>query len=82
MKPSISQAQFTQSVEVSWADRWQVYHRLQELGISCWCDTNQALTVEITNPTAAVQLWSVMRQLSAVRQDLVWTLERCWRNSH
>ncbi len=81
LKPSISQPQEKQIVEVSWADRWQVYQRLQELDILCWCETNQPLTVEISNPTVAVQLWSVMRQFTAVRQDLIWTLEQCWRNS-
>ena len=81
LKPSISQPQTKQIVEVNWAERWQVYQRLQELDILCWCETNQPLTVEISNPTVAVQLWSVMRQFTAVRQDLIWTLEQCWRNS-
>ena len=82
MKPSIFQPQARQIVKVDWADRWQAYQRLQELDIPCWCSTNQPLTVEINNPTAAVQLWSVMRQMTAVRQDLISTLEECWRNSY
>jgi len=78
---SISQPQVKQIVEVNWADRWQVYQRLQELDVPCWCGTNQPLTIEISNPTVAVQLWSVMRQLTAERQHLIQTLEQCWRNS-
>ncbi|MBR8835982.1 MAG: hypothetical protein DSM106950_18660 [Stigonema ocellatum SAG 48.90 = DSM 106950] len=82
MKSSISQLQAKQIVEVNWADRWQVYQRLQQLDIPCWCATNQPLTAEISNPTAALQLWSVMRQFTAVRQDLICTLKQCWRNSY
>jgi len=43
-------------IEVNWADRWQVYQRLQELAIPCWCATDQPLRVEITDVAAAVQL--------------------------
>ena len=66
-------------VEVNWADRWQVYHRLQALAIPCWCATDQPLRVDITHVAAAVQLWSVMKQLTAPRQELVRELERCWK---
>jgi hypothetical protein len=66
-------------VGVSWADRWQVYQRLQELGIPCWCEANQPLTAEINNPTAAIQLWSVMQRFTLTRQELIWTLEHSWR---
>lgn len=82
LKPSISQPQAKHIVEVSWADRWLVYQRLQELDIPCWCETNQPLTVEISNVTVAVQLWSVMRQFTAGRQDLIWTLKQCLRQNH
>ncbi|ARV61481.1 hypothetical protein BZZ01_25155 [Nostocales cyanobacterium HT-58-2] len=79
MKPSILQSQVKYIVEVNWADRWQIYRRLQELDIPCRCETNQPLTVEINNPIAAIQLWSVVRQFTAPRQDLIWTLKKCWR---
>jgi len=69
-------------VEVHWADRWQVYQRLQELNISCWCETNQPLKVEIGSPIAAVQLWSVMWRFTASRQDLIWSLENCWQSRY
>lgn len=82
MKSFSSETEIKQAVEVNWADRWQVYQRLQELDIPCWCETNQPLRVEISNPTAAVQLWSVMRQFSASRQDLIWCLEHNWQSRY
>ncbi|WP_243902422.1 Asr1405/Asl0597 family protein [Aetokthonos hydrillicola] len=81
MNTSFPQAQVQQIVEVNWADRWQVYQRLQELDIRCSCGSNQPLTVEISNSTVAIQLWSVLRQLTTPRQDLIRNLEQCWRNS-
>lgn len=79
MKPFNQESEVKDVVEVNWAERWQVYLRLQELEIPCWCATNQPLQVHIADATAAVQLWSVIRQLTAPRQDLVCTLERCWQ---
>ncbi|MGD1913859.1 MAG: Asr1405/Asl0597 family protein [Rivularia sp. (in: cyanobacteria)] len=78
MKSFDLQSQTKHVVEVSWADRWQVYRRLKELQIPCWCSTNEPLTVEIAHTTAAIQLWSVMRQLNASRQDLIITLKECF----
>jgi len=49
---------------------------LQELDIPCSCATNQPLRVHIADVAAAVQLWSVTKQLTAPRQDLVSALER------
>ena len=66
-------------IDISWADRWQVYQRLQELDIICVCETNQPLMVEIHNSTAAIQIWSVIQQFTASRQDLIGNLENCWR---
>jgi hypothetical protein len=77
-----SETQIRHIVEVNWADRWQVYQRLQELDIPCWCEVDQPLKVAVDNLTAAVQLWSVMRQFTASRQDLIVTLEYCWRSRH
>ncbi len=78
LEPLLSQTQSKHVVQVNWADRWQVYQRLQELGIQCWCETNQPLTVEIMTTLAAIQLWSVMQQFSASRQDLIRNLEFSW----
>ncbi|MBD2354113.1 hypothetical protein H6G41_05660 [Tolypothrix sp. FACHB-123] len=82
MKPSSSEVESKHVLEVNWVDRWQVYQRLQELDIPCWCEPNQPLKVEISNSLAAVQLWSLMRQFTLKRQDLVWSLEKCWQSRY
>ena len=84
MKPLSSEIEknFVVGVGVNWADRWQVYKRLQELDIPCWCEANQPLRVEIKNPLAVVQLWSVMQQLTASRQELICNLEHCWKSRY
>jgi hypothetical protein len=73
--------QNTQIVQVNWSDRWQVYQRLQELEIPCWCASNQPLRVQIENFVAAAQFRSVLMQLSAPRQELSQWLEHCWKLS-
>ncbi|MDB9476718.1 Asr1405/Asl0597 family protein [Dolichospermum circinale] len=79
MKSSSSETDKKHVIDIDWADRWQVYQRLQELDIICICETNQPLIVEINNPTAAIQLWSVIQQFSASRQDLIKNIENSWR---
>ncbi|MEA5564027.1 MULTISPECIES: Asr1405/Asl0597 family protein [unclassified Anabaena] len=76
MKSFLSQIEQTYVVEVNWLDRWQIYQRLQELDIPCWCEASQPLKVKISSPVAAIQLWSVIRQFTASRQDLISTLKR------
>jgi hypothetical protein len=68
-----------QTITIDRCDRWQAYHRLQELQISCVCLEDGRLQVEITTPNAAIQLWSVMQQLTRSRQQLCNWLERCWQ---
>lgn len=80
LKPSILEPQVKYIVEVNWADRWQIYRRLQELDIPCSCEANQPLKVEMNNTTAAVQLWSVVRQSNSCRQDLISVLNKCWQH--
>lgn len=79
LEPLSGQTEVSHLVQVNRADRWQVYHRLQELAIPCCCATDQPLMVHINNVTTAVQFWSVLRQFTTSRQDLVCWLERCWR---
>ncbi|WP_066375136.1 MULTISPECIES: Asr1405/Asl0597 family protein [unclassified Anabaena] len=79
MKSFSSEAKQKYLVEVNWIDRWQVYQRLQELEIPCSCQTNQPLSVEINTPTAATQLWSVIREFTASRQEKISTLKSSWR---
>ncbi|MEB3279887.1 MAG: hypothetical protein VKK42_13315 [Lyngbya sp.] len=80
MNSSQLQPENSEVIEVNcWADRWQVYRRLQELGIPCSCEVEQPLRVQITNTNQAVQLSSVLKQFTASRQDLLESLERCWQ---
>lgn len=64
---------------VACEDRWQVYHRLQDLGIPCQCKGFQPLTVAIRTPIDAIQLWSIVRRSSQSRSDLAITLNQSWQ---
>ncbi|MEB3885222.1 Asr1405/Asl0597 family protein [Lyngbya sp. CCY1209] len=68
-------------VEVAWSERWQVYRRLQELEIPCWCEVDRPLRVKIDSTTEAIQLASILRRLSASPRELTLSLERCWNRS-
>lgn len=72
------QSGLSQVVEIERSARWMVYYRLQELQIPCRCSANLPLQVEIASPTDAIQLWSVLRQVSASRSQLVCWLNGCW----
>ena len=74
-----SKIEADQKIEISWGDRWQVYRRLQELEIPCQCRTNQPLYYQIQDVAAAIQLWSVVRQLTVPRRELASWLEHCWQ---
>jgi hypothetical protein len=79
MNRSSSKLEADQEIEINWADRWQVYRRLQELGIPCQCGTNQPLRYRIDDIGSAIQVWSVVRQLTVPRHELASWLEHCWR---
>ncbi|MDJ0707766.1 MAG: hypothetical protein QNJ46_31205 [Leptolyngbyaceae cyanobacterium MO_188.B28] len=66
-------------VTIHCEDRWQVYHRLRELNISCRCQAHQPLKVEVNSAQDAIQIWCVVRQVSNPRRDLVQWLKHCWR---
>lgn len=65
-------------LSVKWAYRWEVYRRLKTLEIDCHCSTNEPLLVDLYSPTTLVQIWSVIRQSSAERQQLIDWLNNCW----
>jgi hypothetical protein len=67
-----------QIIAINFTGRWQVYYRLQELEIPCQCATNQPLQIKINNPKTAIQLWSVVKQFTEPRHELVRWLESCW----
>lgn len=81
MNQSSSQPKVSQVIEVEASDRWQVYQRLQDLGIPCSYKTGQSLTAQIDHVTAAIQLWSVARPLFLTRRELSLWLERCWQEN-
>lgn len=66
-------------IAVDCEDRWQVYHRLQELDITCQCSGFQPLKVTIQTATEALQLWSIVRRVSQSRQDLIVVLTQSWQ---
>lgn len=70
-----------QIVQVSFVDRWQVYYRLKELMIPCWCPADGSLRVEINNSLQAILLRSTVWQLMASRSELIDWLNRCWHRS-
>lgn len=78
---NLNQAATCEIVEIDWVDRWLVYKRLQELEIPCWCSINQPLQVQIDTLKDAIQLFSVVRQFTRSRQELIESLEHCWRCS-
>jgi hypothetical protein len=79
MNPSEVDSETQQTVGIKGAERWEIYWRLQQLGIPCKCATNQPLRAEVPSPTTAIQLWSVVRQTTASRRELVFWLHRCWQ---
>lgn len=72
-------SQVNEIIEVQCQDRWQVYHRLQELEIACWCSGYQPLRVEVTSATKAIQVWSVAQHTTLSRRALIPWLEACWQ---
>ena len=79
MNPAEPELEVCDIVQVSWLDRWQVYKRLQELEIPCWCAVDEPLRAQISTAKQVAQLASVLRQVSASRGELVQWLECCWQ---
>lgn len=68
----------SQVAKIHRSDRWRVYHRLQELNISCWCPEDGTLWVEIDQCIDAILLRSTIQQFVSTRSELTNWLERCW----
>lgn len=64
-------------VSIARSDRWQVYQRLQDLGIYCQCAADGTLWVEVPNAVTAVLLRSVVQQFTCSRQELADWLHKC-----
>lgn len=73
-----SSAPIEQLVSISQCDRWRIYHRLQELMISCSCPTDGSLRVGVRSSVELILVRSIVQQFTAPRQELVQWLERCW----
>jgi hypothetical protein len=67
-----------QVLHIPLSDRWQIYHRLQELTINCSCPADGSLRVQVNNLLEAVLIRSTVMQFLASRHELVDWLERCW----
>jgi predicted DNA-binding transcriptional regulator AlpA len=70
-----------QQLEVTGMERWQIYQRLQELEISCRCNSYGALFVNYSDAIAIAQVWSVARHVRMQRSELTQWLEQCWKRS-
>lgn len=62
-------------------ERWDVYHRLQELGILCECSLNNPLKVYLDSPEQVILFWGVVKQITATRLELIEWLQACWQKS-
>ncbi len=58
--------------------RWQIYYRLQELMIPCFCLSDGSLRVQVNNSLTLILIHSILKQFLASRQELINWLERCW----
>lgn len=79
MDQSNLNSQANEVIEIQCQDRWQVYHRLQELEIDCWCSGYQPLRVRVMSATEAIQIWSVAQHAIVSRRALIPWLEACWK---
>lgn len=68
-------------LQIPLCDRWQVYHRLQELMIPCSCLPDGSLRVQVNSCLTAILVRSTVMQFIAPRHELLDWLERCWINS-
>jgi hypothetical protein len=81
MNPINSNSPSSQAIAINGSERWDIYHRLQELGIPCKCTTCQLLSVEVSNPNELIQVWTVVKRMSSSRKNLIQLLNSCWEKS-
>ncbi|MEA5576001.1 Asr1405/Asl0597 family protein [Anabaena sp. UHCC 0451] len=70
-----------QVLQIPLSDRWQIYHRLQELMIACSCPPDGSLRVQVNSLQEAILVRSAVMQFLASRCELVQWLEVCWSHS-
>jgi hypothetical protein len=76
---SLAPEETKQAITVKWAYRWEVFRRLEALEIDCQCSTNEPLLVKLDSPMTLIQIWSVIRQSTAERHQLIDWLNGCWK---
>ncbi|BAT52791.1 hypothetical protein NOS3756_17320 [Nostoc sp. NIES-3756] len=72
----------SQVLQIPLCDRWQIYHRLQELMIPCSCHADGSLRVQVNSWLTAILVRSTVMQFLGSRQELIDWLERCWYCNH
>ena len=72
-------AQAKTVVELDRVNRWNVYHRLQDLDLICECSSDRPLAVAIETPATALQVWAVVQAVTRSKLSLTDHLERCWQ---
>lgn len=72
----------SQVLQIPLCDRWQIYHRLQELMIPCSCHADGSLRVQVNNWLTAILVRSTVMQFLGSRHELIDWLERCWYCNH
>ncbi|WP_066384409.1 MULTISPECIES: Asr1405/Asl0597 family protein [unclassified Anabaena] len=82
LSPDSSDGFADQVLQIPLGDRWQIYHRLQELMIPCSCPPDGSLRVQINTWLAAILVRSTVMQFLAPRHQLVDWLESCWHCNH
>jgi hypothetical protein len=60
-------------------ERWQLYNRLLELEVECYCSGSQPLQMHLAGAFSAIQAWSVLRQMYASPERLRQWLNQCWQ---
>ncbi len=77
--PANSESLDAQVINIPFAERWQIYHRLQELMIPCWCSSDGLLRVQINSMLTAILVRSTLMQFFGSRRELIDWLEQCWQ---
>lgn len=78
MTPNESNLINFQTIEIARTECWFAYRRFQALAIASSISTGQPLRVEINDPQTAIQVWSVIKQVTGSRSELIDWLEHCW----
>ena len=79
MTPNESNLSKYQTIEIDRTNCWSAYHRFQDLAIESCLSTGKPLQVKISDPRTAVQVWSVIKQVTGSRCELIDWLEHCWQ---